>query len=157
MSAHFRIVSIGKVSEKYVKIGEQEYLKRLRREAKFEFVEIPTNKLPESPAEVARTAEGNELLKKITPGEYFIALAERGKEFTSIDLADHLADLLKRGTSRITFGIGGAYGWDDKVLKGAHEVLSLSRLTFPRQMTRLILVEQLYRAMTIIRGLPYHK
>lgn len=157
MSAHFKIVSIGKVSEEYVKLGEQQYLKRLQRDAKFEFVEIPTNKLPESPAEVARTAEGNELLKKITHGEYFIALAERGKEFTSTGLADHIADLLKRGTSRITFGIGGAYGWDEKVLKGAHEVWSLSRLTFPRQMTRLILVEQLYRAMTIIRGLPYHK
>ena len=157
MAAKIRIISIGKVSESFIKEGEETYLQRFPREITVERIEIPTNKLPPSPESVARAAEGDELLKKLDPDEYFIALAERGKEYDSVTFAQYLQKLIENGSNKIAFGIGGAYGWDEKVLHKSRAVLSLSRLTFPRQLTRLILVEQLYRAVTIIKGHPYHK
>lgn len=150
-----KIVSVGKVKQRFVLDGEGEFLPRLRGDTKVELIEVDAaTELPESQAKVK---EGAAVLSKVKPGELFIVLDERGSTLSSPDLARFLQDEMTRGRSSFTFAIGGFHGWDPELLKRAHRVISLSSLTFTYQMTRLILVEQIYRAMTIIKGVPYHR
>ncbi|MBT2638731.1 MULTISPECIES: 23S rRNA (pseudouridine(1915)-N(3))-methyltransferase RlmH [unclassified Bacillus (in: firmicutes)] len=155
------IVTVGKLKEKYLKQGIEEYLKRLGSYAKVEVIEVPDEKAPEELSDTemiqVKQKEGERILAKIGPDTFVIALAINGKLKSSEELADTLDKLATYGKSKIAFVIGGSLGLSDEVLKRADEQLSFSKMTFPHQLMRLILVEQIYRAYRINRGEPYHK
>jgi 23S rRNA (pseudouridine1915-N3)-methyltransferase len=155
------IVSVGKLKEKYLKLGIDEFTKRLTAYAKIELVEVPDEKAPEQLSELemiqVKQKEGEKILSKISPDTYVIALAIDGKMKSSEELADSLDKLATYGKSKIAFVIGGSLGLSNEVLQRADEKLSFSKMTFPHQMMKLILLEQVYRAFRINRGEPYHK
>ncbi|WP_347548235.1 23S rRNA (pseudouridine(1915)-N(3))-methyltransferase RlmH [Pseudalkalibacillus hwajinpoensis] len=155
------IVTVGKLKEKYLKQGIAEYTKRLGPYAKVEVIEVPDEKAPENLSETqmvqVKKAEGQRILGKISPDAHVIALAIDGKMRTSEQLAHELDQLATYGKSKIAFVIGGSLGLSDDVLKRANDTLSFSKMTFPHQLMRLVLVEQVYRAFKINRGEPYHK
>lgn len=150
------IVTVGKLKEKYLKQGIEEYLKRLSSYAKVEVIEVPDEKAPEilsdTEMEQVKQKEGERILAKLSPDAYVIALAIQGKMKSSEELADSLDKLATYGKSKIAFVIGGSLGLSNEVLKRSNEQLSFSKMTFPHQLMRLILVEQIYRAFRIIRG-----
>lgn len=155
------IIAVGKLKEKYLKSGIDEYLKRLSSYAKVEVIEIPDEKAPEelSPSEMeqVKQKEGEKLLSKLSQDTYVIALAIDGKMKSSEELAHTLDKLATYGKSKIAFIIGGSLGLSNDVLQRADEKLSFSKMTFPHQLMRLILLEQIYRAFRINRNEPYHK
>lgn len=155
------IITVGKLKEKYLKQGIDEYLKRLSAYAKVEVVEVIDEKAPEQLSELemvqVKQKEGERILAKISQDSYVIALAIQGKMQSSEELADTLDKLATYGKSKIAFVIGGSLGLSDEVLTRADDKLSFSRMTFPHQLMRLILVEQIYRAFRINRNEPYHK
>jgi 23S rRNA (pseudouridine1915-N3)-methyltransferase len=152
------ILNVGKVRQSFIKEGEQEYLKRLHATPlAVSLVELGLD-APESlaPAEI-QEREGNELVKRLESFEYVVALDERGKRLSSKDFTALLNKQMVAGTRSIAFVIGGAYGLSENVRQKASYVLSLSDLTLPHQLTRLVLVEQIYRAYTLLKGIAYHK
>lgn len=155
------VLCVGKMKDKAYRELADEYLKRLGRYGKIEEIEIPD--LPEpagnSPAleEQVKTREGEALLAKIRPGDRVIALTIRGKQRSSEELADHLREMRTNGISRTVFVIGGSLGLGENVLARADEEMSMSRMTFPHRLARVMLLEQLYRAEKIIAGERYHK
>ncbi|MBB2482683.1 23S rRNA (pseudouridine(1915)-N(3))-methyltransferase RlmH [Bacillus sp. APMAM] len=155
------IIAVGKLKEKYLKQGIDEYLKRLTAYAKVEIIEVPDEKAPEilseTEMEQVKQKEGERILAKISQDTHVIALAIEGKMKTSEELADGLDKLATYGKSKIAFVIGGSLGLSSDVMQRANESLSFSKMTFPHQLMRLVLVEQVYRAFRIIRGEPYHK
>jgi 23S rRNA (pseudouridine1915-N3)-methyltransferase len=155
------IVTVGKLKEKYLKQGIEEYLKRLTSYAKVEIIEVADEKAPEELSELemeqVKQKEGERILAKISQDTHVIALAISGKMQSSEQLADSLDKLATYGKSKLAFVIGGSLGLSNEVLKRANEQLSFSKMTFPHQLMRLILVEQIYRAFRINRGEPYHK
>ena len=155
------IITVGKLKEKYLRQGIEEYLKRLSAYAKVEVVEVADEKAPEELSELemlqVKQKEGERILAKISQDTYVIALAIQGKLRSSEELADTLDKLATYGKSKIAFVIGGSLGLSDEVIKRSNEQLSFSRMTFPHQLMRLILVEQIYRAFRINRNEPYHK
>jgi 23S rRNA (pseudouridine1915-N3)-methyltransferase len=155
------IVTVGKLKEKYLKQGIEEYLKRLSAYAKVEVIEVPDEKAPEQLSELemvqVKQKEGERILAKISQDTYVIVLAIQGKMQSSEELAESLDKLATYGKSKIAFVIGGSLGLSDEVLARADEKLSFSKMTFPHQLMRLILVEQIYRAFRINRNEPYHK
>ncbi|MFJ5718287.1 23S rRNA (pseudouridine(1915)-N(3))-methyltransferase RlmH [Neobacillus sp. NPDC093127] len=155
------IITVGKLKEKYLRLGIDEYLKRLSAYAKVEVIEVADEKAPEELSELemlqVKQKEGERILTKISQDTYVIALAIQGKLASSEELADSLDKLATYGKSKIAFVIGGSLGLSEEVLKRSNEQLSFSRMTFPHQLMRLILVEQVYRAYRINRGEPYHK
>ena len=155
------IVTVGKLKEKYLKLGIEEYTKRLSSYSKIEIIEVPDEKAPEvlSEAEMlqVKKKEGERILAKVPTDAHVIALAIEGKQKSSEELADKIDKLGTYGKSKVTFIIGGSLGLSDEVLKRADDKLSFSKMTFPHQLMRLILVEQVYRAFRINRGEPYHK
>jgi 23S rRNA (pseudouridine1915-N3)-methyltransferase len=158
---HITIVSVGKLKEKYLKQGIAEYLKRLTAYAKVDVVEVADEKAPEVLSEnemvQVKDKEGERILAKISPDTYVIALAIEGKLKSSEELAKDMDNLAIYGKSKVAFVIGGSLGLSDTVLKRANDKLSFSKMTFPHQLMKLILVEQIYRAFRINRGEPYHK
>lgn len=158
---NIKIVCVGKLKEKYFKLGIAEYSKRLTRFCKFNIVQVPDEKAPEnlSPAQMdeVKEVEGRRILSKIKDKEYVFALAIEGQERTSEKFAKELNQLMTYGHSDITFVIGGSLGLSPEVLKRADAQISFGRFTLPHQLMRLVLTEQIYRAWTIIKGLPYHK
>lgn len=155
------IITVGKLKEKYLKLGIEEYVKRLSAYAKIDLVEVADEKAPEELSELemkqVKQKEGERILAKINPDTYVIALAIQGKLQSSEELADTLDKLATYGKSKIAFVIGGSLGLSEEVLKRSNEQLSFSRMTFPHQLMKLILVEQIYRAFRINRNEPYHK
>lgn len=155
------IISIGKLKEKYLKQGIDEYLKRLSSYAKVDIVELPDEKAPEnlSDAEMlmVKEKEGIRILEKISEDTHVIALAIEGKMKSSEELAKDLDRLATYGKSKIAFIIGGSLGLSKDVMNRANDTLSFSKMTFPHQLMRLILLEQVYRAFRINRNEPYHK
>lgn len=155
------IVTVGKLKEKYLKQGIAEYTKRLGPYAKIDVIEVPDEKAPENLSEVemgqVKNAEGTRILSKISQDSHVIALAIEGNMKTSEKLAKDLDQLATYGKSKVTFVIGGSLGLSDGVMKRANDTLSFSKMTFPHQLMRLVLVEQIYRAFKINRGEPYHK
>ncbi|MBS4201317.1 23S rRNA (pseudouridine(1915)-N(3))-methyltransferase RlmH [Bacillus sp. FJAT-49732] len=155
------IITVGKLKEKYLKQGIDEYLKRLSAYAKVEIIEVPDEKAPEVLSEnemlQVKAKEGDRIFSKIHPDAHVIALAIEGKMKTSEELAERIDNLATYGKSKIVFVIGGSLGLSEDVMKRADESLSFSKMTFPHQLMRLILVEQVYRAFRIIKGEPYHK
>jgi len=155
------IVSVGKLKEKYLKQGIDEYVKRLSGYAKVELIEVPDEKVPENLSEQEsqqiKEKEGERILAKISDDTYVIALAIEGKMKSSEELAKSLDKLATYGRSKIAFVIGGSLGLSKSVMQRANEALSFSKMTFPHQLVRLLLLEQIYRAFRINRGEPYHK
>jgi len=158
---NIKIIGVGKLKEKYLKQGIAEYAKRLGKFCKFEIVEVPDEKAPEklSAAEMqgVKVKEGERILAKIKDKEYVFALAIEGKERSSEEFAQELAQLTTYGNSDITFVIGGSLGLSPEVLKRANTKISFGRFTLPHQLMRLVLSEQIYRAFMINAGSPYHK
>ncbi|TWI59641.1 23S rRNA (pseudouridine(1915)-N(3))-methyltransferase RlmH [Halalkalibacter nanhaiisediminis] len=155
------IITVGKLKEKYLKQGIEEYTKRLSAYAKIEIIEVPDEKAPENLSDAdmqqIKQKEGERILAKVHPDAHVIALAIEGRMLTSEQLADNIDKLATYGKSKIAFIIGGSLGLADEVMKRADESLSFSKMTFPHQLMRLVLVEQVYRAFRIVRGEPYHK
>jgi 23S rRNA (pseudouridine1915-N3)-methyltransferase len=155
------IICVGKLKEKYLKQGIDEYVKRLSGYAKVEIIEVPDEKSPENLSdqemEQVKQKEGERILAKISDDTYVIALAIEGKMKSSEELAESLDKLATYGKSKIAFVIGGSLGLSKQVMQRANEALSFSKMTFPHQLMRLILLEQIYRAFRINRGEPYHK
>ena len=155
------IVCVGKIKEKYLKLGIDEFKKRLSIYCKLEIIELEDEKAPENLSDkemlIIKEKEGKKILSKIKDNSYVIALAIDGKNLSSEELAQTINKLGVRGVSNITFVIGGSLGLSDEVLSRADYKLSFSKMTFPHQLMRLILLEQVYRAYRINNGEPYHK
>lgn len=155
------IISVGKLKEKYLKLGIDEFKKRLSKYCKLDMIEIDDEKCPENLSEkdmeIVKNKEGQKILSKVKSNSYVIALAIDGKNLSSEELADTMSKLAVRGNSHITFIIGGSLGLADDVLKRADYKLSFSKMTFPHQMMKLILLEQVYRTYRINNNEPYHK
>lgn len=155
------ILSVGKLKEKYLKKGIDEYAKRLGAYTKFNVIEVPDEKAPEnlSDAEMIqiKDKEGQRLLAKISDQAYVFALAIESKERTSEKFAKEIEQLMIHGKSSIVFVIGGSLGLSEDVMKRSDETISFGKMTYPHQLMRLILTEQIYRAFRIMRNEPYHK
>ncbi|MBO8137132.1 MAG: 23S rRNA (pseudouridine(1915)-N(3))-methyltransferase RlmH [Desulfotomaculum sp.] len=155
------IIAVGKLKEKYLKLGVQEYMKRLKPYARVEIIEVADEPLAEglseNAAEQVKNKEAEKIKKHIKNDTYLIALDIAGKMYSSEELAGNLERLMLSGKSDITMLIGGSLGLSKEILQKSNLRLSFSRLTFPHQLMRLILLEQIYRSFKIINGEPYHK
>ncbi|MFS0766715.1 MULTISPECIES: 23S rRNA (pseudouridine(1915)-N(3))-methyltransferase RlmH [Peribacillus] len=155
------IITVGKLKEKYLKQGIAEYTKRLSAYANIELVEVPDEKAPENLSaadmDIVKQKEGERILAKVSPDTYVITLEINGKQLTSEQLATHMDQLATYGKSKIAFIIGGSLGLGTEVLSRSDYALSFSKMTFPHQLMKLVLVEQIYRAYRINRNEPYHK
>ena len=147
---------IGKTSEQYLESGIGVYEKRLKNYLPFTFTILPDIKTKQADNNRLKQEEGKMVLAKINPEDYFVLLDERGRENSSTGLADWLERRLSASNRRLIFLIGGAFGFSPDVYARANEQLALSKLTFSHQMVRLFFLEQLYRAMTILKNEPYH-
>lgn len=155
------VITVGKIKEKYLKDAIAEYQKRLGRYCKLEIVEVADEKTPDNAGEILenqiRRKEGERIAKYLKDDAYIIALAIDGKMLSSEEFADQIQRLGVGGTSHIQFVIGGSIGLDEEILKRADYRLSFSKMTFPHQLMRVILLEQIYRGYRIIANEPYHK
>lgn len=158
---NIKIISVGKLKEKYLVQGIAEYTKRLSKYCKISLIEVPDEKAPEKLSEAemiqVKSKEGERILAKIKENEYVIALAINGKNPSSEEFAATLDKLQTSGNSQFVFVIGGSLGLSEEVLKRSNAQISFGKMTYPHQLMRLILVEQIYRAMRINAGEPYHK
>ncbi|MBO6108453.1 MAG: 23S rRNA (pseudouridine(1915)-N(3))-methyltransferase RlmH [Eubacterium sp.] len=156
-----KILSVGKIKEPFMREAIAEYSKRLSKYCTLEICEVDDEKTPDNAGEKAneriRAAEAERLKKLIPDDAYVVALAIGGREYTSVEFADGIDRLGIDGVSQIVFIIGGSIGLSEEILENADERMSFSRLTFPHQLMRVILLEQIYRAFRIIKGEPYHK
>jgi len=155
------ILAVGKVREQYLAQGIDEYLKRLRRYATVTISDVAEDPAPEtlSPAEqeAVKARETARLLARLRDGQYVIALDLHGRQLTSDAFAAHLGEAALSGHSDLAFLIGGSLGLAPPALHRAHLRLSFGRFTYPHQLIRLMLLEQVYRGFRILRGEPYHK
>ncbi len=155
------VLCVGKIKEKYFTLGIEEYSKRLSRYCKLEIIEVPDEKTPDNASEATelqiKAKEADKLLKAIKDGAYVIALAIDGKQYDSVEFANRIETLGVNGESHLIFIIGGSLGLDQRILSLAKEKISFSKMTFPHQMMRMILLEQIYRGYRIVNGEPYHK
>lgn len=154
-------ICIGKLKEKYWTDAVNEYSKRLSRFCDLEITELKESKLPDKASEAQEQAvieeEGKTILKHVKDGSYVISLEILGKNLTSVELAEKMEELPLMGKSHVTFIIGGSLGLSKDVSKRADFKLSFSKMTFPHQMMRVILLEQVYRAFKINKNEAYHK
>lgn len=146
---NIQIIAVGKLKEDYLRGAQQEYAKRLSRFCKLKVIEVDEDSTLEREAERIR--------KVLPANSHVIALAIEGKKYDSVGFARHLENLMVGGKSDITFIIGGSTGLDNSILKAADSLLSMSDMTFPHQLARIILLEQIYRAFKIINNETYHK
>lgn len=155
------VITVGKIKEKYLKDAIAEYSKRLSRYCKLEILEVADEKTPDGASEIVeeniREKEGERILKLIKEDAYVITLEIGGKMLTSEELADRIETLGIQGKSHLVFVIGGSIGLGREVLRRSDYALSFSKMTFPHQLMRVILLEQIYRSYRIINGEPYHK
>lgn len=155
------VVAVGKIKEKFYTDAVLEYEKRLSRYCKLEILQVADEKTPDGAGEALerqiKEREGERILSRIREGEYVIALAVEGKMLSSEEMAQKLEGLGVGGRSQVVFVIGGSLGLSEAVLRRADERLSFSKMTFPHQLMRVILLEQIYRSYRIMTGGPYHK
>lgn len=155
------VVCVGKIKEKFFGDAIREYEKRLSRYCKLSIVELQDEKTPDGASaaleEQIKRREGERILKVLPEGAYTVALAIQGKQCSSEELAETIEKLGVNGTSHIVFIIGGSLGLSEEVLLTADYLLSFSKMTFPHQLIRVVLLEQVYRSYRIISGEPYHK
>ena len=156
-----KLVTVGKLKEKYLKDGIAEYMKRLNRFCKVEMIELADEKTPDKTSDLENQQilekEGNKILAKINEREFVFALAIEGNQFPSEKFSQLMMDTTVHGFSDITFVIGGSLGLSPAVKKRANLLMSFGKLTLPHQLMRLVLIEQIYRAFMIQQGSPYHK
>lgn len=155
---NIQIICVGNIKEKFYIEAIEEYKKRLQAFCKLEIIELKEYKLLKENSQEIQTAldiEGKEIIKKIKG--YSIALAINGNSFDSVALSKHIENLQLKGNSQLSMIIGSSYGLSNEVLNKVDEKLSFSKLTFPHQLMRVILLEQLYRCFTITKGKSYHK
>lgn len=146
---------IGKTFQDFTKKGYDEFLKRIQKFNSTEIVEIAEIKGQNNP-KVLKNLEAEKILAKLKPDDFLILLDENGKHLSSVEFADFIQKKENQSIKKIVFLIGGAYGFDDKVYERANDKISLSKMTFSHQLIRLIFMEQLYRAYTIMNNFPYH-
>lgn len=155
------IICEAKLKEKYLRDACDEYIKRLGAYCRLNIVELTPRRLPENPSEAeianALEAEGKEIISKIPAGSAVYAMCIEGKQIPSEQLAQRISECSVRGYSSITFIIGSSYGLSDEVKRAADFRLSMSQMTFPHQLARVMLLEQIYRAFRIASGGKYHK
>jgi 23S rRNA (pseudouridine1915-N3)-methyltransferase len=152
-----RLLTIGKTDSKQLEELITIYEKRLSHYVKFEFDIIPDIKNSKNLSEEQqKQKEGESILKKITPSDFLILLDEKGKQFTSVEFSNLLQKRMNSGIKNLVFVIGGPYGFSNEVYLRANSKISLSKMTFSHQMVRLFVVEQIYRAFTILKNEPYH-
>ena len=152
-----KFICIGKTGKSFLEEGENEYLKRLKHYIPVERIEIPDLKNAKKLTfDQIKEQEGKEILSKVQAGDQLILLDERGDFYSSVQFSNFLQQKFNSGGKAIAFVVGGAYGFSDEVYTAATGKISLSKMTFSHQMVRMIVFEQLYRAMTILRGEPYH-
>ena len=155
------IACVGKIKEKYLDAGIAEFTKRLSPFCKLETIAINEERMPEDPSPAIKQQvlekETARLMAIIPENSYVVLLDVIGKQISSPELAEKIDSLTLSGTSHITFVIGGAFGYTDALRKRADFALSFSKMTFPHQLMRVVLLEQIYRSYRIIRGEPYHK
>lgn len=155
------VITVGKIKEKYLRAAIEEYSKRLSRYCKLSIIEVQDEKTPDNASEkeeqLIKDKEGEALLKNIKDNMYVVALDLKGKMLSSEELSDFISDLGIRGDSNIAFIIGGSLGLSLAVLERADYKLCFSKMTFPHQLMRAILLEQVYRGFRIMQGEPYHK
>lgn len=155
------LLTVGKIKETYLKNAIEEYRKRLSKYCKLEMIEVADEKTPDQASEAVengiREKEGERLLKHIRDDAFVITLEIQGSQLTSEELAVKVEKLAVSGTSHIIFVIGGSIGLGREVMKRSDYALSFSRMTFPHQLMRVVLLEQIYRSYRIIQGEPYHK
>ncbi|QQK81750.1 23S rRNA (pseudouridine(1915)-N(3))-methyltransferase RlmH [Salicibibacter cibi] len=158
---NIQLLAVGKMKEKYLLAGMDEYEKRLKKDIKFSVKEVADERAPEHLSEKqamqVMNKEGDRLLQHVKPQTYIIALDRKGKMFSSAEMAAKIDQLAVHGQSSFTFMIGGSLGLGDNVLQRADLRWSFSSLTFPHQLIRLMLMEQVYRFTQIQKGTPYHK
>ena len=156
-----KIYAIGKIKEKYLKEGINEYLERIKPFSQIEIIEVNDEPIADNPhpSEIKKAIdiEGQRVLKLLKSNDYLIGLDLNKKEMTSPDFADYLNKKFVSGGSSLSFVIGGSYGLSDELKQRCNDSISLSKMTFLHQMTRLILLEQIYRAFKINRNETYHK
>lgn len=151
------LLTVGKTSTGYVQTGIDEFLKRLKRYADYYIVSLPDAKTTKAiTPEIQKEKEGTAILAFLNPSDIVILLDEHGREYTSIEFAAYLQKTMASGRKRAVFVVGGPYGFSTQVYSRADAKLSLSKMTFTHEMIRLFFTEQVYRAMTILRGEPYH-
>lgn len=155
------IIAVGKVREKYMQEGIKEFRKRLSGYSTLQLVEISDERSPEKLSEremdIVKAKEGNKILSKIPKNAYVISLVIEGKQISSEDLSKKIDDIMVSGINNIYFLVGGSLGLSKEVVKRSDHKLSFSKMTFPHQLMRLILLEQIYRGFKIMKGEPYHK
>lgn len=155
------VIAVGKLKEKYWQDAVKEYSKRLGKYCRLNIVEVRESLLRGNPSaadeEAVKVAEGQEILSKVKSSDYVITLEIKGKGLSSTELAKRIDDLAIMGKSSIVFVIGGSLGLSQEVSRRADLKLSFSAMTFPHQMMRVILLEQIYRSFKIIRNETYHK
>ncbi len=155
------LITVGKIKEKYLRDAIAEYSKRLSRYCKLEIIEVMDEKTPDHASQAVekgiKDKEAERILKYIKEGSYIFSLEISGKQLTSEELADKINELGIQGESHLVFIIGGSLGLGEEVLKRSRFALSFSKMTFPHQLMRVILLEQIYRSYRIINGEPYHK
>ena len=155
------VITVGKIKEKYLKDAIAEYCKRLSKYCKLEIVEVADEKTPDNASEVVedaiRSKEAERILKYVKDDAFVITLEISGKQLSSEELAGKIDKLGVQGTSHIIFIIGGSIGLGQEVLQKSNYALSFSKMTFPHQLMRVVLLEQIYRSYRIINGEPYHK
>ena len=158
---NIKIIGVGKLKEKYLVQAMQEYLKRLQAYAKVEVIELADEKAPENLSETQmmqiKDKEGERILAKIKDQEYVIALAIEGKNPSSEAFAQKIENLGIQGKSQLVFVIGGSLGLSPSVMQRINAQISFGKMTFPHQLMRVMLTEQIYRAFRIIHNQPYHK
>jgi len=152
-----KFICIGKTGKDFLVEGEKEYLNRLKHYISIDKIEIPDlKKAKKLSKDQIKELEGKEILGKILPGETLILLDERGKTFSSVGFSEFVQQKFNQGGKGLCFVIGGAYGFSSEVYDKSTGKISLSSMTFSHQMVRMIFLEQLYRALTILKGEPYH-
>ncbi|MDE6682541.1 MAG: 23S rRNA (pseudouridine(1915)-N(3))-methyltransferase RlmH [Muribaculaceae bacterium] len=151
------LLTVGKTTIKFVSDGIEEYLKRLKHYLPYRITTIPDIKKNASlSTERQKEAEGENILSKLLPSDYVVLLDERGKEYSSMEFSGFIEKQMIAGRKKVVFVVGGPYGFSQPVYDRADSKVSLSRMTFNHEMVRLFFTEQIYRAMTILRGEPYH-
>lgn len=155
------LVTVGKIKERYFEDAVKEYQKRLSRYCRLEILQVADEKTPDGASEAVerqiKEKEGQRILGNIRDGAFVVALAIEGEMLSSEQLAEKIDKLGIRGVSHIVFVIGGSLGLSEAVMKRADYALSFSKMTFPHQLMRVVLLEQIYRSYRIIAGEPYHK
>jgi 23S rRNA (pseudouridine1915-N3)-methyltransferase len=151
------LLTVGKTTVDFVKEGIEEYLRRLKRYVSYKIVPLPDIRQTRTiTPDLQKEKEGETILQFLSPSDFCVLLDERGRQYTSVEFSSYLQKIMASGRKKAVFVVGGPYGFSKPVYDRADAMLSLSKMTFTHEMIRLFFTEQVYRAMTILKGEPYH-